>query len=1605
MYNFHKIIFFLILIEFKIILSQIFDNYESNILEEGNYDILDVTDYHNISLIVSTSKNIYTGLPPEIKVTTNANLINATSLITINENYLLVACLQDSFLGKISLSDGNFISLLSYENISTYSSLEIPIKICSLSNIDNTIFIGYSKIEYFEETNEMNKTNIIFQIDITNKDSTTEGPLIDVSEKIKSFQFPKSTVITSSSRQISCEPLKIKDDIKNEYRLICLHEGIYEYSTEENTIWENKVYAVTINSNLSNFEVNMTENQIKYGDNDLGFRIYKENDTYARCITSKALVEIYLKKTDSITQIRKTSLPNILYNLNAKIDLFSYNNKFRFFANKAIFMGKENIYYFQINHNYDENYFKLYNYKEKNIKKIIGYYSQDTDKIICLFQTNQKIKYFIFDYKSNIFSFDSSSYYFFYYISSFEEIEHDLNYQITNPSLSDLGYLNVESIKYELLENIDNETLYYGIDFYETLITNNLLIPEPSLNDWKTYYLSFIDHIENEYTRIYHIYNLYVKIQTCDEECLTCWDNYLTCTNCTVKPEYAKLIDYEKMCYPPSYKIPYYIYDNETNEFLYCYESCLYCSKSENLSSENEHNCAKCIYGYLYSYEYPGNCYEYPNLSNTEEKRISDEIFISAVCSNFKIASTGECVEQCPLESPYYTYKYNTTSEIYEKILYNPPKYSFNKICYEECPTNTQPDINNNCLCKHSFYKDTESEKIICLYDDNCTSEYPYKNNGTKECFSSLDDCDFFFEDDCYSSCPDGKVDLFSQTEDVKNYIKTKLSLNDTLADKICICNISNGVWSNINAEKNYHQECLTSCPEGYIPESITNHCTLDKTSPTTNIIQTTEIIKSTLPIEDNKGITSYISSTIPNNVLLSSIILDSTIIINDIIPESIILPPINEQPNCPTTFENICYEDCPQGTCLTQEDPNLKTCIRMNPDTQVFNGICFENFESLTKNIKSMSENNEVLETSSGIIIRGYSSNSNSDKESIDKDAKYSLVYLGDCEEKLKSYYNLTNDTELFILGIDSPNKDISASINTYNYGVYLEDGTLLDHINVCKESKISISSPIINPELVKLEEASYFFDIGYDIFDENSNFYLDHCAPASINGNDVILSDRKKDFYPSNVSLCNDSCYYSQVDFNSKRFTCECDLVYNFSEKNIKTQEIVEEEDVGYIEYFLSLINYKIITCYELFYDYKSYYYNAGFYIAVSTLFFCLLQIIIFFKCGLRKMNKDIYENIPNKMKLKEIIKEQIKKRNEIKSKRKSKTEILNNNPPRKYSNDKFNLRDDNQKLKRKENNKPEKNKKSTRKTIQLNTEKMIIPKGKLNSKSKTTKLHKIQKIEESNILKPVKNEKKKDSNKKIYRAKIIDSSVNDKLNNSRKNEQFDENVEIKELNIIPYSQALRIDNRNYAQIFFSVIFSEIKIICLFYYKSPYEHLSILFSKYVFELCLDLTLNCILYTEDVISEKYNNNGSIKFFTTLSLSFMSNIISSIIAFVISKLADYIDLFEYVLKDFNNKSKYFLSIIKFKKILCIKLTSFFFIQAIFNLMMCYYLMIFCTVYHKTQGSIMINYITGIAESMAISLGLAIITSLMRYLSIKYRWKSIYYTSKYFFENF
>ena len=159
------------------------------------------------------------------------------------------------------------------------------------------------------------------------------------------------------------------------------------------------------------------------------------------------------------------------------------------------------------------------------------------------------------------------------------------------------------------------------------------------------------------------------------------------------------------------------------------------------------------------------------------------------------------------------------------------------------------------------------------------------------------------------------------------------------------------------------------------------------------------------------------------------------------------------------------------------------------------------------------------------------------------------------------------------------------------------------------------------------------------------------------------------------------------------------------------------------------------------------------------------------------------------------------------------------------------------------------------------------------------------------------------------------------------------------------------------------------------------------------------------MLYSDDVVSEKYNNNGEISFITYLTLSLISNIVSTIIIYIISKLANHPDLIELILKNVKDKNFYLMNILRAFKYIRVKLAFFFVFELILGLLMAYYMFIFCAVFHESQGSIMYNYFIGICLSLAKSVGLTIIISTMRYLSIKHKKVILFNTSKYLYENY
>ena len=162
---------------------------------------------------------------------------------------------------------------------------------------------------------------------------------------------------------------------------------------------------------------------------------------------------------------------------------------------------------------------------------------------------------------------------------------------------------------------------------------------------------------------------------------------------------------------------------------------------------------------------------------------------------------------------------------------------------------------------------------------------------------------------------------------------------------------------------------------------------------------------------------------------------------------------------------------------------------------------------------------------------------------------------------------------------------------------------------------------------------------------------------------------------------------------------------------------------------------------------------------------------------------------------------------------------------------------------------------------------------------------------------------------------------------------------------------------------------------------------------------------MNCFLYSDDVVSEKYHNDGSLTILTSFSLSIISNIISSIITGIISNLTDFSEIIEAIIVNVKYQKKYLENVIRFMKFIRIRLTIFYILQILFIILMTYYLFIFSAVYRHSQVSIMINYIIGAVTSLAISTCLSIIIALLRIISIKYKSYRLFNTSKFLYTKF
>jgi len=273
--------------------------------------------------------------------------------------------------------------------------------------------------------------------------------------------------------------------------------------------------------------------------------------------------------------------------------------------------------------------------------------------------------------------------------------------------------------------------------------------------------------------------------------------------------------------------------------------------------------------------------------------------------------------------------------------------------------------------------------------------------------------------------------------------------------------------------------------------------------------------------------------------------------------------------------------------------------------------------------------------------------------------------------------------------------------------------------------------------------------------------------------------------------------------IDFDKEKIICNCDTTYNFSKKSDNLDNDIstdkDNDNTSYLDYFLSLINYKIIVCYKLILISANYLNNIFFYLGCFITLICINQIIIDNICGINFLYKIIKDNIANRLKLKEKAKEQVKKEkiriletNRLEKRLMTINNKNNNNPPINKCNTETKLI----------------NKKEIKRT-KKDEEKLAAKKNKRKKKKKSSTFNiRIKNIISNKSLEPL--SQNKFNNKNTEKLKFyLDLKQNNRLRKYRCYLDMvlsnDDSIEKKDLNEIPYTQALRIDKCSIFEIFF--------------------------------------------------------------------------------------------------------------------------------------------------------------------------------------------------------
>ena len=248
--------------------------------------------------------------------------------------------------------------------------------------------------------------------------------------------------------------------------------------------------------------------------------------------------------------------------------------------------------------------------------------------------------------------------------------------------------------------------------------------------------------------------------------------------------------------------------------------------------------------------------------------------------------------------------------------------------------------------------------------------------------------------------------------------------------------------------------------------------------------------------------------------------------------------------------------------------------------------------------------------------------------------DCDNSILDISKCQNVLKKIYGLSNEESLILLKGDFletiPDEFIT---NRVAYQLFSTSIGAFLPLHYCKEQNVEVDvlSPFYSSNLLgslqkKLGDS---FDNDLNILDPSSSFYNDICTPfKNENGNDVLLDERKLDYYNEKYNFCEKGCSLINYYEANHRLACRCEIKSTTTDEShyettpIETPKDFYKKSAGYS-------NIKVFKCSSQVFSSRGQKGNWGSYILLACLAVLIGLMIAYFlseKYGKKSQEKDL-------------------------------------------------------------------------------------------------------------------------------------------------------------------------------------------------------------------------------------------------------------------------------------------------------------------------------------------------------------------------------------------